>query len=128
MKHDALYHQFGRFVRAHRLAKGLSQEKLASRLKLSRTSITNIERGKQRVLLHQVFEIAAALDISPEALVPTMAQIQTSEELERTLADLSEALPEMLDLPELKEWVARVVSSPSKAPMPETPPKTDKAK
>jgi len=121
VNHEALYQQFGRFLKAHRLQKGLSQEQLALRLGLSRTSITNIERGRQKVLLHQVFEIAAALEITPEALIPTVAQVQTSEQIERILAQVTDKLPELRDLPELQEWVARVIGSPVKTPAPESP-------
>jgi len=37
---------------------------------LSRTSVTNIESGKQAVLLHQVYDIARALDTTVQALLP----------------------------------------------------------
>ena len=50
-----------RLQRARR-ERGVTQEELARRVDLSRTSITNIEKGRQRILLHQLVDIAAALD------------------------------------------------------------------
>jgi transcriptional regulator with XRE-family HTH domain len=48
---------------------GISQEELAKKIGLTRTSITNIEAGRQRVLLHDVEKIAAAFGISPKHLL-----------------------------------------------------------
>jgi len=68
---DRLYRLFGSRVRALREEKHVTQEELAKRVDLSRTSITNIEKGRQRVLLHQMVEIAQALDAEPTALMPS---------------------------------------------------------
>lgn len=67
---DRVYRMFGSAVRALREEKNVTQEDLAQRVNLSRTSITNIEKGRQRVLLHQMLEIASALDADPSTLVP----------------------------------------------------------
>lgn len=67
---DRLYRLFGSRVRALREEKNVTQEELARRVDLSRTSITNIEKGRQRVLLHQMVEIAHALDAAPTELIP----------------------------------------------------------
>ena len=68
---DRLYRVFGSRVRALREEKNVTQEELGKRVDLSRTSITNIEKGRQRVLLHQMVEIAQALDAEPVSLIPT---------------------------------------------------------
>lgn len=67
---DRLYRRFGSRVRALREEKNVTQDELAKRVDLSRTSITNIERGRQRVLLHQMVGIAQALDADPTELIP----------------------------------------------------------
>lgn len=67
---DRLYRLFGSRVRELREEKNVTQDELAKRVDLSRTSITNIERGRQRVLLHQMMEIAVALDAKPTDLIP----------------------------------------------------------
>jgi len=67
---DPLYQLFGDRVRELREEKNVTQEELARRVDLSRTSITNIEKGRQRILLHQLVEIASALDAKPQDLMP----------------------------------------------------------
>jgi transcriptional regulator with XRE-family HTH domain len=56
-------------IRIVREAIGLSQEELARRVKLTRTSMTNIECGRQRLLLHSVEKFAQALGTSPKNLM-----------------------------------------------------------
>jgi len=58
-------------MRLHRRAQdGLTQEALGKLVGLSRTSITNIEKGRQPVALHQLFALAEALRVQPAALLP----------------------------------------------------------
>ena len=58
----------------HRIAKArtgrLTQEALAQKATLTRTSIVNIEKGRQQILLHTVVEIAQALAIPVTDLLP----------------------------------------------------------
>lgn len=68
-----VYRLFGERVRELREGRSVTQEELAKRVQLSRASITNIERGRQRVLLHQLVNIAAALDAKPSELMPAAA-------------------------------------------------------
>ncbi len=70
---DPLYTFFGSRVRALRERRQVTQEELARRVDLSRTSITNIEKGRQRVLLHQIVDLAHALDAKPGDLFPAPA-------------------------------------------------------
>jgi transcriptional regulator with XRE-family HTH domain len=75
--HDAavedFYEQFGRRVRSARLDLGLNQETLGHRVGLERSSISNVEQGRQRVQLHMLLEFAAALSVPPERLLPDSA-------------------------------------------------------
>ncbi|MCH8096367.1 MAG: helix-turn-helix transcriptional regulator [Proteobacteria bacterium] len=74
---DFLYQAFGKLVRLHReQRRDLTQEKLGRLVGLSRTSITNIEKGRQHVALHQVFALANALGVPPSALLPTVGDGQ----------------------------------------------------
>jgi transcriptional regulator with XRE-family HTH domain len=66
---DVFYTEFGRRIRAARERAGLTQDALAARVSLSRTSVTNIERGRQKVLLHTFCDLAAALGVAPEAFL-----------------------------------------------------------
>jgi transcriptional regulator with XRE-family HTH domain len=67
---DRLYTDFGRRLRNARLEAQLTQKDVAERVGLSRTSITNIERGSQHIALHQLFLLAVAVGCRPEALLP----------------------------------------------------------
>jgi transcriptional regulator with XRE-family HTH domain len=48
----------------------LTQDEVAERVGLKRTSITNIERGRQHIALHQLFLLASAVGTAPESLLP----------------------------------------------------------
>ena len=58
---ERCYKRFGKNLRNLRIACLLTQEKLAERVGLTRTSIVNIEAGRQRVLLNDVQRFAVAL-------------------------------------------------------------------
>ena len=58
---ERCYKRFGRNVRNIRIACGLTQEALAKRVGLKRTSIVNIEAGRQRILLNDIQRFATAL-------------------------------------------------------------------
>lgn len=72
MNNDSLYEAFGKLVRVNRERQSdLTQEKLGTLVGLSRTSIVNIEKGRQHIALHQLFVFASALKVRPEALLPS---------------------------------------------------------
>lgn len=52
----------GRQIRVLRRIRGLTQAELATRIGISRTSLTNIEKGRQSVSVEMYYRIAAALD------------------------------------------------------------------
>lgn len=65
---EQVYVSFGEVVKSRRLERGWTQTDLATRVGLSRTSVTNIEIGRQRVLLSDLFDFARAFDVSPRSL------------------------------------------------------------
>ena len=65
---EPIYVRLGSVIRERRLRLGLTQEQLAARINLTRTSLCNIEIGRQRVLLSDLWDIARALETSPRAL------------------------------------------------------------
>jgi transcriptional regulator with XRE-family HTH domain len=67
---DGLYKEFGLVLRAARKKAKLTQSDVADRVGLTRTSITNIERGTQHIALHQLFLLASAVGVQPEDLLP----------------------------------------------------------
>lgn len=62
------YILFGAVVSERRRKLGLTQQDLADRVGLSRGSIANIETGRQRILLTDVFDFADALDTNVRKL------------------------------------------------------------
>ncbi len=68
--HNSFYRQVGERIRAKRRERGLSQEGLAAAVGLKRPSMSNIEKGRQNILLHTFHDIADCLDVQAEALLP----------------------------------------------------------
>lgn len=66
----AMYKEVGRLVRAHRIKQNLSQMDLARRVGHTRTSITNIEAGRQRLPLDLLFNFANVLGLEVRELLP----------------------------------------------------------
>ena len=110
---DPLYEAFGRLVRKHRengkKENRLTQDRLGALVGLSRTSITNIEKGRQHVSLHQLYRIADALGVTPDVLLPPPPTPGTSK--------LAQLLPPGTE-PEITKWADAL--TPRKA-KPETP-------
>jgi transcriptional regulator with XRE-family HTH domain len=89
---DPFYQMFGSRVRALREKNDVTQEELGRRIDLSRTSIVNIEKGRQRVLLHQIVEIAGALDAKPAELLPKAVSENREPDLREDVAQLIESI------------------------------------
>jgi transcriptional regulator with XRE-family HTH domain len=70
-KVSPVYVAFGETLRRVREAKGLTQARLGELVSLDRSSISNIEAGRQRVALDTLFEFAHALAVDPHDLLPT---------------------------------------------------------
>lgn len=97
---EAIYVRFGRELRRVRRDKGLTQEELAARVGLGRTSIVNIEAGLQRIHLHTLFQLARALDESPVTLLPDEPE------------EIAALAPHVATLPTAeRDWVTRVVAA-----------------
>lgn len=59
----------GENIKAVRLSRNLSQEKLAALADLDRTYISGVERGKRNISLINLFKIAHALNVSASELI-----------------------------------------------------------
>lgn len=68
MKIEPAHIIFGINVRELRKARSMTQQQIAKKVGHSRTSIVNIESGRQRVLLHEVDTFARAFGVSPAKL------------------------------------------------------------
>ena len=70
-----LYRRLGRAVAERRGELGFTQGDVAERIGLSRASLANLENGRQRIMVHQLFALVNALklksilDLVPDAWV-----------------------------------------------------------
>lgn len=68
-KIEPVHIAFGLRMRMIREVIGMRQEELAKNIGLTRTSVVNIEAGRQRVLLHTVEAVARGLGCTPKHLM-----------------------------------------------------------
>lgn len=59
----------GKNIKKYRQAKGLSQEKLAEFVDLSREYVVRVESGLKRISLKKLFEIADILEVNCSDLI-----------------------------------------------------------
>ena len=62
---DRFYATVGSRVRRARAGRGMSQSALARKIGFARSSVANLEAGRQRIALHLLVQIAWALDCQP---------------------------------------------------------------
>ena len=65
-----LYLEIGARIKGRRKTLNLKQEALARQLGISRGSLANIETGRQKMLVHQLYHYAAELGLRPADLLP----------------------------------------------------------
>ncbi|WP_442914707.1 helix-turn-helix transcriptional regulator [Kribbella sp. CCNWLY201] len=70
------YLEAGSRIRHARKLHGWNQYDLASAVGLTRSSIANIEAGRQRAPIHIVALIARSLESSIDALLPSVADVE----------------------------------------------------
>ena len=77
-----IYKEVGHNVRRYRNGAHRTQEQVAAEIGMSRASLANIEAGRQQVLVHHLYAIAAALDLdSPSVLMPPLKPAPPQTEL-----------------------------------------------
>ncbi len=70
-----LYNLIGTNIKQGRRKVDMTQEQLADAVGVLRTSITNIEAGRQKPPLHLLYEICIALGVEVAAILPTNAAV-----------------------------------------------------
>jgi transcriptional regulator with XRE-family HTH domain len=97
------YAALGKRIREARKMKKVTQEQLAKAVGLSRTSVTNIETGRQPIYTHTVIRIAEILGAQiGEMLPPSMPQSSAVAE------------PQLQQLePTKRDWVNRILGKQS---------------
>lgn len=72
---DEIYRQIGIYLQIARKINKLTQAELASLVGVERTSITNIEKGQQRVPLHLLYKLCKVLEIEIRDMLPDVDKI-----------------------------------------------------
>jgi transcriptional regulator with XRE-family HTH domain len=72
---DDLYGEVGRRLRQARVTQGLSQERLAQQLGISRASVVNIEAGRQRAPLNLLWQFSETLATDLSLLIPRREEL-----------------------------------------------------
>jgi transcriptional regulator with XRE-family HTH domain len=78
-QHNLIYIEIGNRIKKHREFMGYSQGQLASGLGLTRTSIVNIEKGRQCISVEALLKVAAILKCTPGSLLPKTPQATAKE-------------------------------------------------
>ena len=79
---NGIYREVGLRVEKRRRMLKITQEELANLIGLTRTSITNIESGKQRCTLDTLYRIATSLRVSLIELLPDEEIVTTGFRIE----------------------------------------------
>jgi transcriptional regulator with XRE-family HTH domain len=110
MDSKPIYAHIGALIKTRRKHFKLTQETLATQLAISRASLANIETGRQKILVHQLYSLAAALDLSPADFLPAPSAVAPAT----VAASIDLPLPAGLK-PQHKEQIARIFANPSPA-------------
>lgn len=107
-----LYSILGNRIRQRREELKLSQAQLSDRVSetynLKRSSISNIERGRQQPPLHVLYEICKILDIDIHSILPTYFDVYSRVELSKKPA--IESFINSFDIDDLtKEKIAAIL-------------------
>ncbi len=87
---DNLYRKLGERIRQQRLSVNMTQEELATTIGMLRTSIVNIEAGRQKPPLHVLYQICRQLGAEPGAMMPALSDVN---EVQVTVAGDVQELP-----------------------------------
>jgi transcriptional regulator with XRE-family HTH domain len=72
---DQYYRSLGVRLRVARIDAGLTQNHVAQATGLTRASVANMESGRQKILVHHLVTLAAALDTEISSLLPDSAPV-----------------------------------------------------
>jgi transcriptional regulator with XRE-family HTH domain len=97
------YQQLGKRIAKARRDRKLTQDRLAATIGISRTSVTNIEKGRQLVAVHVLANFAGALGVPAADLIPS-SDVAPTVEIPSAIANLN---------PQARDWAIRVLSTTS---------------
>jgi transcriptional regulator with XRE-family HTH domain len=105
---EPFYTLLARRIRDLRISRGITQEELGSRLTppMKRTSVVNIESGKQRIYAHTLIEIAQILGAPLEDILADPSAPPRSPTHAGFTSELAQKLP--LKLEQVRELTVRI--------------------
>lgn len=68
-KVEPIYRKLGNLIAEKRKEQGVTQEQLAKKVRMSRPALANMEKGRQRIMIHQLMKIEKTLDHQQGAFV-----------------------------------------------------------
>jgi transcriptional regulator with XRE-family HTH domain len=116
---DELNAHLGLVVRRIRRNRELTQSQLADRIGLTRTSVTNIERGDQGISVALLVDLARGMDADPVDLLAQALRLKADSEAAST--PMPSEIATGVASAELREWVLGMVQQDKSA---EDPPIT----
>lgn len=111
---DALYAHVGRKVREARQRANWTQADLADAVGMTRSSIANLEAGRQRIPVHLLVWIAEILNTTPRELLPNFSSFEGIV----VVPDLSEHL--VNDSERMRDFVQSTIAKVAVAPVKKT--------
>lgn len=94
---DRLYIEVGRRISTTRSALTITQGELATAVSLSRTSITNIESGRQKIQIHTLLQIAAFLEVDAVDLLPQLLTNKAEATESASLEGLDDSIRKFIE-------------------------------
>lgn len=95
-----LYRQIGARIKQRRTEIDMTQDELAEAIGLLRTSVANIESGRQRAPVHVLYNVSAALRTQIEAILPSAKEISEQQmvriQIEGVVKDVPPKAAELL--------------------------------
>ncbi|MEW8308673.1 MAG: helix-turn-helix transcriptional regulator [gamma proteobacterium symbiont of Ctena orbiculata] len=103
----ALYEKIGAIIKNRRRSLKLTQSYVADRVGITRTSVTNIEKGAQKTPLHTLYKLAVILDMSPNEMLPALEDVVMDVEQQEEVITFGDKTQEVT--PRTKELLERLI-------------------
>lgn len=91
-----LYRIIGERLKQRRLEANVTQAQLAEAAGVLRTSITNIEAGRQKPPLHLLYKMCMALDMEVSSVIPANEEVAGASAVPFNIYSGSDELPPQL--------------------------------
>ncbi|MCG8066712.1 MAG: helix-turn-helix domain-containing protein [Candidatus Thiodiazotropha taylori] len=103
----ALYEKIGAIIKNRRRSLKLTQSYVADRVGITRTSVTNIEKGAQKTPLYTLYKLAVILDMSPNEMLPALEDVVMDVEQQEEVITFGDKTQEVT--PRTKELLERLI-------------------